>query len=190
MSITIKEVTKGQLKEYAQIPMWFKVMSKYELEKINGGLGGILLKEVPVEEYVKDLGEYDKPLEWGQEFDISNWGIFIAYDRDIPIGGATLVYNTEGVNMLDNRKDMTVLWDIRVAPEYKSRGVGTQLFSYAKEWSVRHNCKQMKIETQNNNVLACKFYAKQGARLGQINEYAYYGEDDDEVMLIWYLDLI
>ena len=47
----------------------------------------------------------------------------------------------------------------------------------------------MKIDTQNDNVPACKFYAKQEARLGEINKYAYYGEDTDEVMLIWYLDL-
>ena len=26
-------------------------------------------------------------------------------------------------------------------------------------------------------------------KLGQIKQYAYYGEDDDETMLIWYLDL-
>ena len=64
-----------------------------------------------------------------------------------------------------------------------------KLFSFAVNWSKERNCKQIKIETQNNNVPACKFYAKQGAILSEINEYAYYGEDDDEVMLIWYLDL-
>ncbi|WP_160166418.1 hypothetical protein [Clostridium sp. Ade.TY] len=49
----------------------------------------------------------------------------------------------------------------------------------------------MKIECQNNNVNACKFYNKQGAVLSKIDEYAYYEdiEDRDEVQLIWYLDL-
>ena len=49
----------------------------------------------------------------------------------------------------------------------------------------------MKIECQNNNVQACKFYHKQGAILGKIDAYAYYKDIDirDEVQLIWYLEL-
>lgn len=189
MNIAIKEVTKEQLNEYAQIPMLLNVTSKYELNEVENGLGGIIFNEIKVEEHVKDLGLYDKPLEWEKEFDLTNWGFFIAYDNDVPIGGATLVYNTKGVNMLRNRTDLSVLWDIRVAPEYKSMNIGTKLFKHAVEWSIKNNCKQMKIETQNDNVPACKFYAKQGAKLGEINMYAYYGEDTDEVMLIWYLGL-
>lgn len=190
MDINIKEVTKRQLVEYAQIPMLLEVASKYELNEINHGLGGIIFNEIKVEGYIKDLSLYEKPLEWEKEFDLSNWGFFMAYDNDVPIGGATLVYNTKEINLLSNRSDLSVLWDIRVAPEYKSINIGTKLFNHAIEWSIKHNCKQMKIETQNDNVPACKFYEKQGARLGEINKYAYYGEDTDEVMLIWYLDLI
>nr|WP_276575994.1 GNAT family N-acetyltransferase [Oceanirhabdus seepicola] len=169
--------------------MWLKVTSIYELNKVNGGIGGILLNEVKVDEYIKDLGIYEKPLKWEEQFDISNWGFFIAYDNDKPIGGATLVYDTEGVNMLSGRKDLTVLWDLRIDPEYKSMGIGSKLFSHIIDWAKERNCRQIKIETQNNNVPACKFYAKQGAMLGELNEYGYYGEDDNEVMLIWYLNL-
>lgn len=189
MNIEIKEVTKEHLEEYAKIPMLVKVNSKFELKKVDKGLGGITFNEIVVAEYIKDLSLYDKPLEWNERFDISNWGFLIAYDNDLPIGGATLAYDTEGVNMLSNRRDITVLWDLRVAPEYKSKGIGSKLFSYAVNWSKERNCKQIKIETQNNNVPACKFYAKQGAILAEINEYAYYGEDDEEVMFIWYLNL-
>jgi ribosomal protein S18 acetylase RimI-like enzyme len=189
LSIVIKEVAKECLVEYTKIPMWLKVTSKYDLNKVNGGLGGIIFNETKVMPYIKDLSLYDKPLEWEARFDISNWGFFIAYDNDKAIAGATLAYNTEGVNMLSNRKDITVLWDIRVDPEYKSMGIGSKLFSYVIKWSKERNCKQIKIETQNNNIPACKFYAKQGAILAEINEYAYFGEDLDEVMLIWYLDL-
>lgn len=189
MNISIIEVTKKHLGEYAQIPMWLKVTSKYQLDKVNAGLGGIIFNEVNVNEYIKDLAVYEKPLEWEEQFDISNWGFFIAYDNDIPIGGATLVYNTKGVNLLNNRKDIVVLWDIRIAPEYKAMGIGSQMFSHVIDWAKERNCKQIKIETQNNNVPACKFYAKHGAKLGEIDEYAYYGEDDDEVMLMWYLNI-
>jgi ribosomal protein S18 acetylase RimI-like enzyme len=49
----------------------------------------------------------------------------------------------------------------------------------------------MKIECQNNNVPAVKFYHKQGAVLSAINEYAYCNEPEyrHEAQLIWMLDL-
>ena len=51
-------------------------------------------------------------------------------------------------------------------------------------------------ETQNTNVPACRFYARQGCRLGATHRFAYagsgHGSDDpvaQEAMLLWYLDL-
>ena len=44
----------------------------------------------------------------------------------------------------------------------------------------------MKIETQNINVAACRFYAQMGARLGKVHLYAYRAEGLDEVELTWY----
>ncbi|MBM7615883.1 GNAT family N-acetyltransferase [Alkaliphilus hydrothermalis] len=187
--IVIKEVTKEHSNEYAQIPMLGKFSSKYELQKVDGGLGGILFKEVEIEEYIKDIGLDQDPFEWESSFDLSNWGFFIVYHQDKPVAGITLAFDTEGVNMLAKRKDLTVVWDIRVAPEYKGMGIGSQLINAAKAWAKERNCTQLKIETQNNNVAACKFYKSQGAVLGEINEYAYYGDMDDEVMLIWYIEL-
>lgn len=189
MTITIKEVTKEELQEYAKIPMWHKVSTILKLEKIKGGLGGIIFEEIEVEPYIKDLGKEEKPLMWEKNFDISNWGFFIAYDDDKPVGGACLVYKTEGVNMLNSREDLSVLWDIRVHPDYKGRGIGSMLLSASKNWSKTRNCKQLKIECQTNNVPACRFYAKNGAILGSIDEYAYYEDYDEEVQLIWYLNI-
>lgn len=57
MSIQIKEVSKENLIEYAEIPMWLKVTSKYELKEIDGGLGGIIFEEVNVKEYIKDYAK-------------------------------------------------------------------------------------------------------------------------------------
>lgn len=189
MSIIIKEVTKESLSEYSKIPMIKVVDSIYQLHEINKGLGGIKFEEIKVDYHTIDLGKEENPLSWIKDFDISNWGFFIAYENERAIGSMTLVYNTPNVNMLSNRKDLTVIWDIRVAPDYKYQGIGTQLFDYAVKWAKKRGCKQLKIETQNNNVYACKFYAKQGCILGEINKYAYYGEYDDEVMLIWYKNI-
>jgi GNAT superfamily N-acetyltransferase len=93
--------------------------------------------------------------------------------------------------MLEGRDDLSVLWDIRVDDSYKGQGVGTKLFSMAVEWSKLNGLKQMKIECQNNNVQACRFYHGKGAILSKIDEYAYQHDTNiaNEVQLIWYMDL-
>ena len=76
-------------------------------------------------------------------------------------------------------------------PDYRRSGIGTKLFTEAAKWSKGKDCRQLKIETQNVNVPACKFYARQGCHLGEINRYAYVDDPSvaPETMLIWYLDL-
>lgn len=189
--ILYREIDKSYFEKYDSIPMLVHVKSILKLEKNQNGLGGILLKETPVKEYIKDLGKYGEATKYSKEFDITNWIFFMAFDNELPIGAVTVVSKTENVNMLDGRDDISVLWDIRVDDRYKQQGIGTKLFNMAVEWSKLKGFKQMKIECQNNNVPACKFYHKQGAVLGKIDEYAYYNDIDsnDEVQLIWYLNL-
>lgn len=189
--ITYKKVDNTYFEAYDKIPMLVHVKSIYKLEKIDNGLGGIILKEMPVEEYVKDLSKYEKAASYEEKFNISNWAFYMAFDREKPIGAVTIVSRTHNVRMLDGRDDLSVLWDIRVADKYKNMGVGTKLYELAVDWSKRKGFKQMKIECQNNNVPACKFYHKSGAILSKVDEYAYYNEIDirDEVQFVWYLNL-
>lgn len=189
--INVKQVDTSFLKEYDTIPMQVLVNKKLQLEKVDGGLGGILLREVFVSPYIKDLGKYEVAQDYEKRFDITNWRFFAAFDEEEPVGACTLVCRTPGVNMLDGREDLCVLWDIRVRDSHKRKGIGQKLFDAGVEWARKEGFSQMKIECQNNNVPACHFYHKQGAELAQINEYAYYGEEEiqDEVQFIWYLDL-
>jgi GNAT superfamily N-acetyltransferase len=134
------------------------------------------------------------PERWLRQFDVSNWGFLVVFDGDKPLAGATIAYNTDNVHMLEGRSDLAVLWDIRVHPDYAGQGIGSMLFNHAVEWARRKGCTQLKIETQNVNVPACRFYTKQGCHLGQIHRYAYrapwaHPRVRNEVMLIWYLDL-
>ena len=71
--ITYKEIDESYFGEYDRIPMIVHVKSIYRLEKINSGLGGILLVETPVDEYRKDLGVYAEATKYADEFDITNW---------------------------------------------------------------------------------------------------------------------
>ncbi|MBI4732813.1 MAG: GNAT family N-acetyltransferase [Chloroflexi bacterium] len=191
MTIHIIEISPQHLPEYKAIPSRFEVRSVFQPELMDGGLGGICLCEVAAEPpYVKDYDSYGElPTDWPKQFDVSNWGFFLALANNYPVGAAAVAFGTTGVFMLENRRDLSVLWDIRVRPE--ARGVGIPLFRYAAEWSRKRGCQQMKIETQNVNVPACRFYRRMGAQLGEIRRFGYAAVPAvaREVMLCWYLDL-
>ena len=83
---------------------------------------------------------------------------------------------------------MAALWDIRVVPEYQRNAVGRALIEAASGWSRRQGCRWLKIETQNVNVAACRFYAAMGAKLSGIDQFAY-ADLPDAVELDWVLEL-
>jgi GNAT superfamily N-acetyltransferase len=192
MKITIEEISPDRLTEYNRIPQRVEVKSILQVELIKQGLGGMLLREVPVEApYVKDYGASDDlPIDLDKNANMRKWGLFLAMAGAAPVGGAIVTCDTSVVFMLEARRELAVLWDIRVCPEY--RGVGILLFRHAAEWARIHGCTQMKIETQNVNVPACRFYQRMGARLGEIQRYGYAAVPAvaHEVMLNWYLDLL
>ena len=189
--IICKEVDKSFLELYDKVAMNVDVYSEYKVQRINNGLGGLVLEEVQVEPYVKDLSIYERATEYEKEFDIINWKFYMAFDGDIPVGAMTVAGPTKGLNMLYGRKDACVLWDIRIADAYKRMGIGQKLLDMGVSDAKKNGYQQMIIECQNNNVQACKFYQKQGAVLSKIDMYAYYSEPEirDEIQFIWYLDI-
>ncbi|CAF1382618.1 unnamed protein product [Didymodactylos carnosus] len=189
--IFIVQVDEGQLQEYATIPISFEVRSRFEM-KIgdDNGLRGIELCEQPIATpYIKD---YDllgcSPLTWTEEFSLKDWGLFLAFSNEQPVGGAAIASKLPGED-----GDMTVLWDMRVHPAYRRQKIGHKLWQHVLAWSKRPQncCKYMKIETQNTNISACRFYAAQGAQLGDIRRFAYRHQAsvEDEVQLNWYVGL-
>lgn len=55
--ITFQEVDKSFFELYDKVPMRVDVHSEYKVKRINNGLGGLILEEVQVEPYIKDLSE-------------------------------------------------------------------------------------------------------------------------------------
>ncbi|HLG58180.1 MAG TPA: GNAT family N-acetyltransferase [Vicinamibacterales bacterium] len=128
------------------------------------------------------------PAQWAGRFDTSNWGFIRAQSNGRLMGGAVIAFRTENVAMLEARTDLAVLWDIRVSPDVRRQGVGSALFRAAEAWAVAKGCRQLKIETQNINVVACRFYARHGCAVRAIHRFAY-PELPNEVQLLWYKDL-
>lgn len=189
--VTIKEVDRSFFKLYDSVSMIVKVSSEYKIKRLENGLGGMLFEEKKVEPYSRDLSIYERATEYENEFDITNWRFYMAFDGKIPVGAMTVAGRTEGLNLLNGRNDACVLWDIRVAENYKYQGIGQGLFNMGKLNAKADKYRQMIIECQNNNFPACKFYKKQGALLSKIDMYAYYldEENQDNVQMMWYLNL-
>ena len=125
----IIEISALNLDVYASIPISFKVSKIFELSLSRAGLGGIEFHERDVPVYTKDYDSLGSPLTWPLEFDTGNWGLFLAMEGENPVGGAAVAWNTAGVNMLEGRIDLSVLWDIRVIPGQRGRGIGKFLFN-------------------------------------------------------------
>lgn len=189
MAIEIIEESAGELPEYEKVPIAFRVESRFIVVPIENGLGGLKIIEESVVPYIKnyDANEGERPSQWVKRFDVSRWGIFSAFDGAQRIGGAA-AWRTPEVSMLEGREDLVCLWDLRVHPDCRSEGVGHQLFIRVVAWARERRCTRLKVETQNINVPACRFYARQGCELRGINRYAY-GEALDEIELLWYQDL-
>jgi ribosomal protein S18 acetylase RimI-like enzyme len=90
--------------------------------------------------------------------------------------------------MLGGRDDIAVVWDIRVARSERGAGVGSALFRAAEDWAVARSCGWLKVETQNINAAACRFYQKMGCTLGGIDRFAY-PDLPSEVQLLWWKEL-
>ena len=131
MKIVIEEIPPDRLTDYDRVPQRVGVKSILQVELIDQGLSGMRLREVPVEvPYLKDYdASGELPSDMPKKYDVRNWGFFLAVTGNTPVGAATVACDTTGVFMLEARRELAVLWDIRVCPEY--RGAGIPLFRHA-----------------------------------------------------------
>ena len=95
-----------------------------------------------------------------------------------------LAHDTDDVDMLEGRADIVVIWDIRVQPVHRSKGIGHALFNGAIRWARERSCKYLRAETQNINMPACRFYQGQGCSLISIDRVGY-PDFPNEIKLIW-----
>jgi GNAT superfamily N-acetyltransferase len=192
IEIETLKMNKKNLEIYSVIPISFEVKTILNVEQNNDGLGGMIFHEKQINQpYTNNFDEQEKPVSWGDMFNTENWCMFLAKNGDTPVGGIIIACKSPEVRMLEGRNDLVDVWDIRVVPDFRYKGIGTTLFQKAITWSRDEGYKQLKVETQNVNVRACKFYIKQGCKLGGINRFAYWNSQlyKSDIQLLWYIDL-
>ena len=80
---------------------------------------------------------------------------------------------------------------IHISADVRHAGLGGALFARAKAWAKAQGLKGLSLETQDNNVAACRFYAAIGMELGGVNTKLYRQFDrpySEETALFWYLE--
>lgn len=179
--VEITEEAPGDLAAYATVPIAFEVRGVLDVDAPDGGLGGLALRYRPLARpWVKD---YDAPpagtppTRWAERVDLGGWGVLVARVDGERVGGAVVAPPASVTE--------ATLWDIRVAPEWRGRGVvGAALFEAAEAWARSRGATALVVETQSVNVAACRFYARRGCVLAAVDRFAY-PELPDEVRLVW-----
>lgn len=192
MTVTITEEPLEVLARYARLPIAFEVRERFRLVQLEQGLGGIrLVPETVAPPYVKDYDAdpANHPSAWPARFDVSRWGVLLAWRDGEQVGGAVIAWDSPGLEMSGDAHDAAVLWDLRVAPGVRGQGIGRAIFRGVEGWAAARGARQLLVETQNTNVPACRFYARQGCTLCRIDRLAYPGLPD-EAQLLWCKDLV
>ncbi len=80
--------------------------------------------------------------------------------------------------------------DLAVRQNSRGRGVGTALIQKAAQWARDRGLAGLRLETQDNNLQACRFYLKQGFQIGGANYLRYHtlpAPQRGEAALFFYL---
>ena len=189
MRVDVRQESLSALSDYASIPIAFSTSTVLEVDWIANGIGGVRIVERQLDRpFTKDFDDDEPVALWRCFGDISHWGFFAAFVDGQRVGGAVVAHKTPGVHMLEGREDLAVLLDIRVHPSVRRRGIGTRLLDHAIQFARVSGHAFLKVESQNTNPAACRFYANHGFALGGVRR-GVYAEYPDEVQLLWYLDV-
>ena len=92
------------------------------------------------------------------------------------------------IRLKKNWNKYAFIEDIAVSKNYRKNGVGTKLIEKAIEWAKSKNLPGLMLETQDNNLSACRFYNKLGFQIGAVDTMLYANFDNaDEKAVFWYM---
>lgn len=88
---------------------------------------------------------------------------------------------------IETWRNVAWIWNIMLDVDVRGKGLGRELIQQCIEWAGQKDLRAVMLETQTNNVPACKFYQAMGFELVGINDVFYTNRDieRDEVALFW-----
>jgi GNAT superfamily N-acetyltransferase len=176
LPLSIVEQSPAELLAYGSVPIAFTVTERW-----RGG---------PVDRpYVKDYDAIagNRPTDWPRRFDLKDWRLAAAFFGHARVGGAAVALGGVGLDGAVGPDD-AVLWDLRVHPAHRGRGVGRQLLAWAEGVARAMGRVRLLAETQDINAVACRFYAANGFTCLGIEPGAY-PELPGEARVVWAKEL-
>jgi ribosomal protein S18 acetylase RimI-like enzyme len=175
MAITIREIDRNNIHHINQCDSSFLIDSKLELYEENGK---ITYTVVEVPQYTKQYGTDE--VDYSDYISHPNKAIFLAYEDNELAGQIRVIKYWNGYAYID---------DLAVDIKHRRQGVGRALIARAIEWAKAKGLPGMMLETQNNNVPACRLYESCGFELRGLDTHLYKGlhPATDEIALYWYL---
>ena len=182
MAVEIRPESASELSAYAAIPASFLVTAVLDVARLADRF---TLNERPVTRpYIKnyDASPANGPRAWAARFQVAQWAFFSARLNGSWVGAAAVAPDPTLAS--GGGQGDAVLWDLRVAPSQRGRGIGSALFSAVEDWARSHGRRSLLAETQQINVAACRLYGSRGCGLEHVDTAAY-PDFPDEVQLIW-----
>ena len=103
--------------------------------------------------------------------------VFLAFDETTCIGQIRVVKDWNRFAYIEN---------IAVQKAYRQSGLGHLLMKAAETWAKEQSLLGLSLEAQNDNVIACRFYAKEGFELGGVDTLKQIGNPNIDMTLYWY----
>lgn len=132
----------------------------------------------PVEPYRKNYGIDAQ--EFSQYRNGADSTVLVAWLGEHAVGHMVLSTHWNGFAHID---------ELAVDASARRHGVARSLLEIAQFWSRKHHLPGIMLETQNNNLAACKLYERCGYVVGGIDHMLYRAIDPDtrETAIFWYL---
>lgn len=174
MVLVVKELDANNLEDVGKVDGYFVIDSQLVLQAENNQIH-YTVSERPAKQkrYAQEEIDYSAYMNDPEK------AIFLAYVEGSLAGQIILRKNWNNYAYVE---------DIAVDVSFRRMGVGRALVDQAKQWARQKQLPGIMLETQNNNVRACKFYESCGFTIGGFDNFLYRGlvVDTVEVAVYWY----
>jgi len=119
----------------------------------------------------------DDKLDWSAYIDSNEKIVLLAFHEDACIGQIRLAKDWNRFAYIEN---------IAVKKNFRKSGVGHLLLEAAETWAKEQSLIGLSLEAQNDNLIACRFYAKEGFVLGGVDTLKQSANPNIDLTLYWY----